>query len=223
MTLIRPLLISRHLSIALFTALFISPAFSAADHSAVAILSQHLNKMSSMTAQFQQRIKDYRGTVLQEANGLLKVKRPRRFYWHTQQPYEHLVVTDGSILWLYDIDLEQITKQAFTADLDKAPALLLSGEIDEISKQFQVELLSTHASTNEKTIGFQLTPLSIDSLFKVLTIHFENQQITSMSLQDSFDQLTEIQFSEVKLNPTVDDKFFLFTPPDGIDVISNEP
>ncbi|MCP3908463.1 MAG: outer membrane lipoprotein chaperone LolA [Oceanicoccus sp.] len=191
----------------------------AASETAVQQLSAQLQAMNSLTAEFKQTINDNTGAVLQEAEGSLTVKRPRRFHWRTEQPYEHLVVTDGKDLWLYDIDLEQITQQAFTPDLDKAPALLLSGEVDEISKQYQVQV----SSSADNTLTFTLTPNRPDNLFKQLTISFNNKQLQGMILKDSFEQLTTIMFSSVRLNVDVADSLFLFTPPDGVDVIRDEP
>ena len=207
----------------LSSSLLINPALAAdaaeLESGAAAELAQQLKSMRSMTANFHQQIADHRGSVLQKATGILKVKRPRRFYWLTQEPYEHLVVTNGKQLWLYDIDLEQITQQAFSADLDKAPALLLSGEIAEISQQYQVELVATEGQGKQ----YKLTPNSPDSLFKLLTIQFSGGMIAAMTLQDSFDQLTDIQFSDVKLNPVIDDTLFEFIAPEGIDVIRQQP
>ncbi len=202
-----------------FLLLLSSFSLVAASETAVQQLSAQLQAMNSLTAEFKQTINDNTGAVLQEAEGSLTVKRPRRFHWRTEQPYEHLVVTDGKDLWLYDIDLEQITQQAFTPDLDKAPALLLSGEVDEISKQYQVQV----SSSADNTLTFTLTPNRPDNLFKQLTISFNNKQLQGMILKDSFEQLTTIMFSNVRLNVDVADSLFLFTPPDGVDVIRDEP
>ncbi|WP_297292716.1 outer membrane lipoprotein chaperone LolA [Oceanicoccus sp.] len=203
----------------IFLLLLSSFSLVAASETAVQQLSAQLQAMNSLTAEFKQTINDNTGAVLQEAEGSLTVKRPRRFHWRTEQPYEHLVVTDGKDLWLYDIDLEQITQQAFTPDLDKAPALLLSGEVDEISKQYQVQV----SSSADNTLTFTLTPNRPDNLFKQLTISFNNKQLQGMILKDSFEQLTTIMFSSVRLNVDVADSLFLFTPPDGVDVIRDEP
>lgn len=194
------------------------PFSVSAEQSAVESLANRLKPMESLTASFSQTITDDRNELMQDAHGILVVKRPRKFYWLTQQPYEHLVVTDGVVLWQYDIDLEQITKQAFTADLDKAPALLLSGDIEQISSQFSVEMQAISDTTDR----FTLTPLIEDGLFKKLTIVFGSNGLVSMSLLDNFDQLTDIQFVDVVLNPNVTDQQFEFAPPGDVDVIVND-
>ena len=195
-----------------------SCCLAASSETAVQQLNAQLQAMNSLSAHFKQTIHDHTGILLQQAEGSLTVKRPRRFHWLTEQPYKHLVVTDGQQLWLYDIDLEQITQQTFTADLDKTPALLLSGEVKQISQQYQVSV--TEAA--DKTLTFTLIPNQPDNLFTQLSIRFNNRQLLGMTLKDSFEQLTTIVFSDLKLNADIADSLFNFVPPDGIDVIRDE-
>ena len=190
----------------------------AAETSPVELLADRLKPMTSLTAAFTQTIRDDRNELMQDAQGILVLKRPRKFYWLTRQPYEHLVVTDGIVLWQYDIDLEQITKQAYNADLDKAPALLLSGDIEQISRQFNIKMRSINSVTEQ----FILTPLVEDGLFQKLTIAFDTSGLLSMSLLDNFDQITDIQFSDVVLNSEISDQQFEFSPPRDVDVIVND-
>ena len=194
--------------------------------SAAKLLTQQLQGMNSFQAQFNQLIKDKKGQVMQTASGSVSVKRPQRVYWRTDEPYEHLLVSDGSTLWIYDMDLEQVSKQALSSDLGNAPSLLLSGELDQITRQYQVNLVS---ETNKQTsptqaLSFELSPLSEkdSKLFSRLTIDFRAGVIQSMTMLDSFDQHTSIEFSDVKLNPELDDSLFQFTPPAGVDVIEND-
>lgn len=195
-------------------------------------LNQRLQLMNSLKASFQQHIHDADGEFLQQASGRLVVKRPGMFYWHTLQPYEHVLVSDRITMWLYDVDLEQINRKPFSADLDKAPALLLSGELEEIQKHYNITVNhKSVANEPDKASGtqpgtlveFTLTPLSDDGVFSTLTMVFGEPFIESMGLVDSFGQITTIQFSDVILNPQVADSQFTFVPPAGVDVISDEP
>lgn len=185
--------------------------------SATELLAARLAPMEHLSAQFSQTIVDDSGELVQQAAGQMAVERPRKFYWRTEQPYEHLVVTDGIVLWVYDLDFEQITREPFSAELDKAPALLLSGDVDGIAKQFRVSL-----EIDGDVEAYTLSPLVKEGVFKRLTISFANALLSGMTLLDNFDQLTTIQFSEVDVNPEIDSKQFNFEPPEGIDVIVNE-
>lgn len=188
----------------------------AADNEAIVALNANLQSMHTMEANFSQRMEDDQGVLLQQANGNMAVKRPRRLLWKTLTPYEHLMVTDGATLWLYDIDLEQITRRPFTKDLDKAPALLLSGEINEIADQYSIE----QQDGEEGISQFHLTPLDEQQLFQSMSIIFKAGIIQSMVLKDNFSQQTIIEFSEVKLNADIPASLFDFIPPKGVDVMS---
>lgn len=193
------------------------PALSAAQQ-----LSRQFAAMQSMAADFQQQIVDEQGEVLQEASGYLRVRRPRQFYWRTTDPYQHLVVANGDTVWIYDIDLEQVSRQPFNDDLDRAPALILSGEAARLVEQYAVDL-TREGSGDAATETFVLTPRQTGGVFSKLQLTFVGGVISAMSLQDSFEQVTHIRFSNVEYNGAIDADLFQFTPPAGIDVISNDP
>lgn len=195
---------------------------SADDSAASERLSQLFAGMDSIAADFEQQISDEAGHTLQQASGKLVVKRPRQFYWRTLQPYEHLIVASGDVLWIYDVDLEQVSKQPFTDDLDRAPALILSGEAEKLAQQYRIQLLDT-VDGKTGSLVFSLTPLASDGVFRELQLTFVADKLVSMKLVDNFQQQTDIRFSQVKYNIEVAPDQFEFTPPPGIDVIVNEP
>ncbi len=201
----------------LLSLLMLSPLAGAG--TAVENLNRQLSVMQSMQANFHQEIHGDKGELLQQASGEIIIQRPRKLYWSTEQPYQHLVVTDGETLWVYDIDLEQVSRQPFSAELDQAPALLLSGEIETISQYYSI----SEQSAGEGVHSFQLLPKLSDSVFQRMTIEFTRGVLQSMSLEDNFGQLTTIRFSDLRLNPTIAPRQFAFTPPAGVDVIVNEP
>jgi len=170
--------------------------------------------MHSIEARFEQTILDSQGAVLQEARGIVRIKRPQQFYWLTESPYEHLVVTDGSVLWLHDIDLEQVSKKPFVDDEDSAPALLLSGNVDKLREQYVITKAKTAGTTE-----YQLDAKDKDTLFVGLTISFRDRVVTSMSFSDSFEQQTRIDFSSFVVNTEIPDDLFQFAPPAGVDIL----
>jgi outer membrane lipoprotein carrier protein len=55
-----------------------------------------------------------------------------------------------------------------------------------------------------------------------LKLLFGGAGLAELDLVDNLAQRTEIRFSNVKVNPTLSDALFTFTPPDGVDVVTNE-
>src|SRR5262245_18696546 len=93
-----------------FLFLFISLLFSTAIFSETAgeDLQAKLNAMRCLTAEFKQVIKS-KDKEISSSSGTMALERPGRFRWQTSEPMEQLVIADGKKLWVYDVDLEQVT------------------------------------------------------------------------------------------------------------------
>ena len=93
----------------------------------IARVDAYLATLSTLTADFVQVVQDKQGQVTERASGTLSISRPNRFRWDYQQPYAQTIVADGTKLWLYDPDLEQVTVRSLAQGLGATPAMLLSG------------------------------------------------------------------------------------------------
>jgi outer membrane lipoprotein carrier protein len=184
------------------------------DEVAVQRLTELLNQAQTITARFSQLTLDGSGTQLQETAGQLALKRPGLFRWHTDEPMEQLLVSNGEKVWLYDPDLQQVTIQALDQRLTHTPALLLSGDVSKIRENFEI----SHKEAGN-VVDFILKPKSKDTLFDSLRLSFRNKVLNDMQLIDSIGQRTNILFLNVKMNEPQDDAQFTFEIPAGADVI----
>lgn len=193
-------------------------------HAAVSEQQQAANKLSELlshtqtiTGSFSQLTLDSTGTQLQEAAGKMVLQRPGLFRWHTDPPLEQLLVSNGKKVWLYDPDLLQVTVQKMDQRLTHTPALLLSGDVSQISENFTI----TYKEAGS-IIDFILTPTAKDTLFDTLRLSFRNGVINDMQLLDAVGQRTNILFMNVKVNQPVAASQFVFEAPEGVDVIEDE-
>lgn len=184
------------------------------DEAAVKRLTELLNQAQTISARFSQLSLDGSGTQLQETAGELALKRPGLFRWHTDEPMEQLLVSDGKQVWLYDPDLEQVTIQSLDQRLTHTPALLLSGDVSQIRENFEITF-----KEGGSVVDFILKPKSKDTLFDSLRLSFRNSVLNDMQLIDSIGQRTNILFMNVKMNEPLDNKQFSFEIPEGADVI----
>ncbi|KAA0943472.1 MULTISPECIES: outer membrane lipoprotein chaperone LolA [unclassified Pseudomonas] len=198
----------------LLPALALTALSAHADPASVASLTNLLEKSKTLTARFSQLTLDGGGTQLQETAGEMAVQRPGLFYWHTDAPAEQTIVSDGKKVTLWDPDLEQATIKTLDPRLSQTPALLLSGNVSQISESF--DITSKQASG---VIDFTLKPKSKDTLFDSLRLSFRNGMINDMQLIDSVGQRTNILFTGVKANEPVAASKFKFDIPKGADVI----
>ena len=179
-----------------------------------------LNELNSffshktLKADFRQEILDQRRQLIQKMAGRIVIKRPGQFSWIYQYPYEQQIIADGKKVWLYDIDLEQVTVKAQDQTLGGTPAVLLSsqGNLDE---RFKVRRIQR----NDELGWFELTPRNEDGSFEHLYLGVKNKIIQCLEIQDGFGQLTKLYFENVQINKAVSDDVFSFAIPEGVDVI----
>ncbi len=205
-------------SLMLFLALLLAlPAVHAGPEvqDAVTRLTALLGRAETLGGRFSQLSLDATGTRLQESTGEMLLKRPGQFRWHTDPPMEQLLVSNGEKVWLYDPDLEQVTIRKLDPRQTHTPALLLSGDVANISRNFTVT-----CQENGDVTEFRLKPKVKDTLFDRLQLTFRNGLINDMQLIDSVGQRTRILFSDVQMNRKLAADSFTFQVPAGVDVIA---
>lgn len=182
-------------------------------------LKQFVEQTETVAARFEQVQKDERGAVLQTSSGRVWLARPGKFRWSYEKPYEQLMVCDGRTLWLYDPDLAQVTVRPAGATLQGTPAQLLTDRA-ALDQHFRVE--SAGADTGSGT-KLRLVPRSTDSDFQSVELWLQAGAPRRMRFLDTVGGTSEVTFSDVKTNATVDPRLFAFDIPKGVEVIEAEP
>jgi len=148
------------------------------------------------------------------SRGSFEFLRPGKFRWTYRTPYEQLIVSDGEHLFLFDKDLNQVSKKKLAGALPASPASILFGSND-FERDFKVQ--------NDGSSGgidwIRATPNGKDSLFESIRIGFQAGMPVAMQLRDSFGQSTELAFDHVQRNPALSSERFRYTPPPGVDVL----
>ena len=192
----------------------VSPqAFAGGKAEDIQRLRDLLQPISSLSAQFKQRISDADGFELQVSQGLFEVSQPNKLRWIVEQPMSQQVISDGITLWVYDPDLAQVIIQPFDKDIAATPAILFSGDLDSLDSVYFVEQLAEGS--------FLLTPEEEGSLFRSTAIQFDGAKPSVIVLTDTLGQITRISFTGLKLNPPISADQFVFKIPQGIDIIDN--
>src|SRR3989304_5586272 len=94
--------------------------------------SQFINGTQSAAGEFEQKIFDKSGRIVQESAGTLAFSRPGKFRWTYVKPYAQLLVGDGSRVWIFDPDLKQVTVKKMDQALGSTPAALLAGNNEAV-------------------------------------------------------------------------------------------
>ncbi len=202
----------------MMAALLLLGAMVAAPSRAGGIEELHafIEQTRSARATFSQTVTDAQGMKVEDSNGVVEFSRPGKFRWHYLKPYEQLVIGDGNYLWVYDKDLAQVTKRKLGAALGSSPAALLAGS-DDVDRYFSLESIGGEGGYE----WLEVKPYDEDSLFDKVRMAFKSNSLQVMELYDHFGQTTVIRFSGFELNPRFMSGAFTFTPPPGVDVVTD--
>ena len=178
-------------------------------------LKAFLNQTTSAKARFAQMVLDKNLKMLQQATGTMQFSRPGKFRWEYNKPYEQIIVGDGSRLWIYDKDLNQVTVRKLDRALGSSPAALLAGS-NEIEKNYTLAGIGSQEGLD----WLEAVPRIKDNAFERIRLGFGKTGLEAMELRDQFGQVTVIKFADLERNPKLSPEAFRFTPPKGADVIS---
>jgi outer membrane lipoprotein carrier protein len=203
----------------LFPVAFIALLFVAQVHAGKPrdFLETFLKKTSTMQSRFQQKLLDQNGILLQQSAGTFTLKRPGKFSWDYVIPYPQKIISNGTKIWIYDTELEQVSVKQYSQMLTGAPVILL----DQF-KDLDIDFLVQEEGLIEDQYWLTLTPKTRDNEFKKITVGMTNQGVLrTMKLHDGFEQTTVIEFEQLNSNLKLDDKMFDFVPPEGTDVVGD--
>jgi len=178
-------------------------------------LKSLLNQTTTARARFAQVVLDKNNKTLQQATGTMEFSRPGRFRWEYNKPYEQSIVGDGTRLWIYDKDLNQVTVRKLDRALGASPAALLAGS-NEIDKSYILK----GAGENGGLDWLEAIPKTQDTAFERIRLGFGKTGLEAMELKDQFGQTTVIKFSELERNVKIAPDAFRFRPPKGAALIS---
>lgn len=195
-----------------------------------AMLKQFFKQVSSMQANFQQTVMDESGMTLEQSKGVFYLSRPGKFRWNYKNPDPELVaegvqgsqiIADGSSIYLYDPDLEQVTQRSMQDALAQVPSLLLVQSGGDINQHFQI----TDFGVTDGLSWVALKPAAEDASYRQLMIGFANAgfegfgELRNIVLLDGLGNETRLVLSQVQTNLKLPSDIFNFDPPEGVDVL----
>jgi outer membrane lipoprotein carrier protein len=178
-------------------------------------LERFLADLTTFSAHFEQGLYDEYGDLVETVEGDVEISRPGRFRWEYKHPYRQLIVTDGTTLWVYDAELEQVSVNPLADNTAGSPAELLVGDID-LDRYYEI----VEAAPEEGIAWVALTPRAGANQYRTIEIGLDEDGIRGMRLRDNLNQLTVLSFSAIRRNIEIADERFNFVPPPGVDVVS---
>lgn len=160
------------------------------------------------------------GTIkrIQKAVGVVYFKKKGKMYWEYKEPTQQKVISNGKKMWLYQPDINQVQEFNYNSlETNKAQNSFLNG-IGKLSDEFEIEYSGQIIKGNflldlkskEKETTFKKIKMYVDT---------ENFNIVKTITTDAYGNTNSITFENIKFNTGVDDDFFVFKVPEGVNVV----
>lgn len=187
------------------------PAFAA---DARTQLQRFVEEVSSATGRFTQQVADTQGQSRPQQSGEFSFQRPGKFRWHVLNPYEQLVVSDGTVMRQYDPDLAQVTERPVGQSIGASPAAILFGS-GRLEEAFDLSPLDDR----DGLAWLRARPISGDAGFAHVDIGFADGMPRRLELLDAFGQTTRIHLNDIVPNAQLAADAFDFVAPPDVDVV----
>lgn len=186
-------------------------------------LEAFMRSAKAGSAQFTQTVtspaKQGQSGRVQTSSGQFTFQRPGQFKFVYTQPFAQTIVADGQTLWLYDEDLEQVTRRKQGDALAGTPAALLTSVQDMAALQKDFTLSNQPDADGLEWV--QATPKSAQGQIQHLRVGFTAQgALAALEILDSFGQRSLLRFEQVQLQPQLPAGNFKFQAPAGVDVLN---
>ena len=190
--------------------------FAASAHavSGTEYLNHFMKKVKTVKAVFTQEVVNEQGQITQTSYGEFRLKRPGKFLWKYESPSPQKIVSDGRNMWIYDVELEQVTVKPLSQALGSSPAAILTNATD-LSKRYVV----LEKSPREGLQWVELRPKDKQGDFIKIEVGLDDAGVQAMDLYDQFGRMTMIRFQESSFDVPLSQSQFRFVPPKGVDVI----
>jgi len=177
-------------------------------------LEKFAGELERFKADFTQTVMSQDGSIQDKTQGQVWLQSPDKLRWVYSGEFPEIIVADGKNIWIYDVSLEQVTVKPQSDQATDSPLMVLA-DVSQLDQQFKV----TEMGEFEGMLLLELRSLDGESEFERILLGLEPGGIRMMTMEDAFGQRTEIQFENALVNPPAEPDQFLFTPPEGTDVV----
>jgi outer membrane lipoprotein carrier protein len=217
--------INKNLLVIVFLVAFnqsLIPAQSSELDQLVKALQSKYKKLSSLAADFTQ-IYHAPGERTRRESGHLLLKKPGKMRWDYNAPENKLFISNGRSIYEYVPADKFATKSSVKESDDlRTPFMFLLGR-GSLRRDFRKIEVASESPVKAGNKVLRLVPKRAQD-FRELFIEIEpnSLQISRLSFLDSGGGRSDFLFSNIRENAPANETQFTFTPPDGVEVRSND-
>ena len=184
-------------------------------------LEQFMKSSQAGEASFTQTVtsppKDGQAPRVKTSSGSFAFQRPGKFKFVYKKPFDQTIVADGSLLTVYDADLNQVTQRQQTKALGQTPAALLASAASLQALKAEFDLSNGPEADGQQWV--QAQPKNKDGQIKSVRVGFKGDELNTLEIEDGFGQRSVLRFVGFKTQPSLPGSAFVFAIPSGAEVL----
>jgi outer membrane lipoprotein carrier protein len=175
------------------------------------------DETADFTADVQQELVVLSTNRTFKGKGTVAFKRPGRMRWALKNQDEQIIVADGTTLWVYQPDEQQVLKSPFQSAFRSASPISFLTGVGRIDRDFVVTLDGKAPGR----VYLLLVPRADEGEIGRLrlTIDTATFDIVGAEIRDPLGNVTLLEFANLHRNVGLADAFFHFDVPPGVDII----
>jgi len=205
----------------LWTTLLVASSACTAWAGGMESLEAFVKSARSGRADFTQTVtappRDDQPARVKTSSGSFEFQRPGKFRFDYKKPFAQSIVADGKILWLYDVDLNQVTQRPQSQVLGSTPAALIAAAPD--LRALKADFTLEGQPERDGLQWVKATPKSKDGQLQSVQVGFQGDALVALEILDGFGQRSVLKFGKVEVNPVLAASTFEFKVPTGADIL----
>ncbi len=156
-----------------------------------------------------------------QAGGRLYLKLPGKMRWEYLKGQEKIVVINGSTMWFYEPNEQQVTITDLTKVPNSQELLTFLTGMGDLRKDFLVDEAQIPVETKEGYFMVKLLPKSKTSQWTSLRLLIEpgSFHVVQTSFEGIQGERTHIQYYNIKTDQGLPEELFQFKIPEGAEVL----
>lgn len=178
-------------------------------------LQRHYRDTKSFSAKFVEEISPV-GAPKRTRTGTVYFRKPGQMRWEFDEPSKELIVSDGTDIYNYDPELNQVVEAPLAQALRSPGATEFLLGAGDVTRDFNGTLID--GTPSDDLTHLKLVPKKQGNIVE-LGLEAKSNDIQTIRVIDQLGNVTSLTFTNIVNNGPVPDSIFKFSPPAGADIV----
>ncbi|GEM_PF-1694284 len=149
--------------------------------------------------------------------GTFYFKRPGMFLWFSSPPNNQKIIVNKEMVWIHDIDFNQVIVRSLDNEIKKTPLYLLINGPELLSEKYLIE--KAVVEQTEQTTEYFFKSKMDGNNIQLFSAKINSGLIHSLKIEDRIMGSVEYNFKNIEKNIALDDSMFIYVPEKNTDII----